>query len=114
MAQEDHSLVEVHGVELRERSPGPEAVHNLHRLGVLDFALSRYGHVVAGEKRISGDHRGNDVLMGGAGGALVVIGQRSQAMAGDQLIQCHRGPGGAFEFLRLAFAGDLKFLSELG
>ena len=39
VAHEDEAIVEVHGVELRERSPGSQRVHDLHGHGVLEISF---------------------------------------------------------------------------
>src|SRR5437016_546692 len=100
VAHEDHIVVEIAGVILRERTPDSEAIHNLHGLSVLNLVFSGYRYAPRCEQTSAKDDGAHGLFVLGVPHAFIVVSQGPQLVNLDQMIQRNRSACGAFQFDR--------------
>ena len=98
MSHQYDIVVEINRIVLREGTTHSEAIHDLHGLSVLDFALACHRYASRRKQASTQDHRTDGVLVFRVLHALVVVGEGSQLVDLDQSIQCHRCARRAFQF----------------
>jgi hypothetical protein len=75
VAHQDKAIVEVHRVELRERTTGSQRVHHLHGDGVLEVSFPGGRNAASGEQRVSEYETCAEPLVDAAACPPVVIGE---------------------------------------
>ena len=108
VSHEHDVMVVVDCVVFRERTASPEAVHDFHRLDILDLVLPCHWNS-AGRKQTGAKNDGtNGIFVVSVTCALVVVGQRAEMVLLDQHVKSRRSPGRAPEFLFRAIVLDVK------
>src|SRR5260370_14578488 len=100
MSHQDHIVVKIAGVILRERTPYSEATLYLHGLSVLDLVFAGHGYASRREQAGAKDDGADGVFVLGVPCTFIVVGKGPQPVNLDQMIQRNRSTCSAFQFYR--------------
>src|SRR5215212_3606877 len=93
MAHQYEALVEVHGIELRERPARSQGVHYLHGNGVLEITFSRGRDAPRGKQGIAEYETRPETLVDAAVRALVVVGEGVEAEVFSEPVEAYGDAG---------------------